>query len=561
MAEFILKDQYGKEQTFDHDKIFVQGTDGELVQFTEGTGEAVLESLEVTENGSYTPGEGVDGFGSVTVNVDPTKITVRKEQEMTGFALDEEFGYCLIENPASFTMALGEKYVIAWDGVTYESSVSDASSFSEGALVLGNGTPLGLSGNDEPFAIGYLNGMIMYLAFTDPAESHTVGIWKKGSTTSNDVRYVTFMSYDGLTEYGKKAVAVGDDCADPIARGIFATPTRESDAQYNYTFYGWATEPNGAADSDWNKSVTEDKTVYANFASAVRYYTITYYDSDGTTVLKTESLAYGTVPSYTPAKSGYDFAGWEQELVPVNGNTSYTATWTEEVNFSTASWERINEIAQNGEAQKHFAVGDEKTVELSGYGTIKVAIAGFEHDDLASGSGKAKITFICTVLPSRTQARGESIKYSSCLVHKNLNETNSNPLIQYFPSDLRNVIKTVNKKIDDSIDSGSTTETVSAKLWALSLSEMGCTHTKTVDLGNKYPIFTAQTVRWKTSIKLPISMTDSQGNAIKGFWLRDLDRVGTTKAFYCIPYSTASFKTDSTTTPTEAYNLGFGFCI
>lgn len=50
-----------------------------------------------------------------------------------------------------------------------------------------------------------------------------------------DVRYVTFMSEDGTMEYGKKAAAVGDDCADPIARGVFVTPTKESDAQYNYT--------------------------------------------------------------------------------------------------------------------------------------------------------------------------------------------------------------------------------------------------------------------------------------------------------------------------------------
>ena len=52
-----------------------------------------------------------------------------------------------------------------------------------------------------------------------------------GGGSSADVRYVTFMSHDGAVEYGKKAVAVGDDCADPIARGVFSAPTRESTAQ------------------------------------------------------------------------------------------------------------------------------------------------------------------------------------------------------------------------------------------------------------------------------------------------------------------------------------------
>ena len=38
MAEFILKDWYGKEQTFDKETIYVQGKDGELLPFTYGTG-------------------------------------------------------------------------------------------------------------------------------------------------------------------------------------------------------------------------------------------------------------------------------------------------------------------------------------------------------------------------------------------------------------------------------------------------------------------------------------------------------------------------------------------
>lgn len=184
------------------------------------------------------------------------------------------------------------------------------------------------------------------------------------ATASPDVRYVTFMNHDGSVEYGKKAVAVGDDCADPIARGVFDTPTRESNVQYNYTFYGWATEPNGGADANALKAVNEDKTVYANFSKAVRYYTITYLDTDGT-VLKTESLAYGAMPSYTPTKDGYNFAGWNPVPVAVSGEVSYTAKWEEMKGFSAATWAEISAITAAGTSASYFAVGDTKHETLT----------------------------------------------------------------------------------------------------------------------------------------------------------------------------------------------------
>lgn len=158
-------------------------------------------------------------------------------------------------------------------------------------------------------------------------ESEILGI-TSGGGSSEDVRYVTFMNDDGTVELGKKAVAAGDDCADPIARGVFDTPTKESTVQYNYTFSGgWATTPGGGIDSNALKAVNEDRTVYANFISAVRYYTITFYDDDGTTVLNTLSIPYGSTPVYTPDKESFSFIGWTPALTVVTGNASYTAQW------------------------------------------------------------------------------------------------------------------------------------------------------------------------------------------------------------------------------------------
>ena len=140
-----------------------------------------------------------------------------------------------------------------------------------------------------------------------------------------DCHSVTFV-------YGDKSyvrsVADGDICADPVERGLIPTPTKESTAQYNYTFYGWGASDGGAANANILKNITEDKTVYAIFTVTVKTYTITYLDSDGT-ALKTEVLPYGATPSYTPAKDGYSFVAWIPEVSPVVGDSTYTASWEE----------------------------------------------------------------------------------------------------------------------------------------------------------------------------------------------------------------------------------------
>ena len=232
MPKFYLKDWHGKEHEFTDDKIFVRGEDGELIQFTQG---------------------------------DPTKKVVLKEQEISGFVLDADFGYCYTDTAPTYTITEGEKYFVTWDGETYEVTALDASSAIPGALFMGDGTLLGLPASDAPFAIGYMNGVMLYTAFTDPAESHTVGIYQAVGGSSADVRYVTFMSDDGTVVYGRKAVAVGDDCANPITRGVFNTPVKESDEKFDYRFVNWADEMGGAVNTAWNKAITEDKIVYAVF--------------------------------------------------------------------------------------------------------------------------------------------------------------------------------------------------------------------------------------------------------------------------------------------------------
>lgn len=207
-----------------------------------------------------------------------------------------------------------------------------------------------------------------------------------------DCHSVTFV-------YGDKSyvrsVADGDTCADPVARELIPTPTKESTAQYNYTYYGWGASDGGAADANILKNITEDKTVYAIFTATVKTYTITFYDSDGTTVLATKQVAYGTKPSYTPVKNGYAFSGWTPALVEVTGDASYTAQWTE-MTLELMSWEEIAQISEAGTAANYFAVGDKKTIKINGkigasasYSnqSLQVYIIGIYHNSEVEGSG------------------------------------------------------------------------------------------------------------------------------------------------------------------------------
>ncbi len=262
------------------------------------------------------------------------------------------------------------------------------------------------------------------------------------------VHYVTFMSEDGKTELYKRPVADGDDCADPVDRELVPEPTKESTVQYNYTHVGWSVSTNGALDENILKAVKADKTVYANFAAVVRYYTVTYYDSDGTTVLKTESLAYGAMPSYKPTKNGYDFVAWAPNAA-VTGNMSYTASWKVKASFETATWAEIAAICEAGNAASNFKVGDYKPVTLT-YSdgtseTINFRIVGMGADTLEDGSA-ASITLMAdnlvknsTMLCSGTAGSSESIYKCDTFAAFMTNLENA------FPDDLMSVVKSVKK--------------------------------------------------------------------------------------------------------------------
>lgn len=304
-----------------------------------------------------------------------------------------------------------------------------------------------------------------------------------GGGSSDLVKYVTFMSYDGTTELYIKPTITGDDCVDIVAEGLLETPTRDSDAQYNYTYSGWSREPNGSEDATALSDITEDRVLYATFDSSVRYYTVNFYDD--TELLRSVQVEYGGTVEYIPEKDDFAFVSWTPEPNNVTGDMNCYASWTQE-GFGADSWELINERSLNGTLQDYYELGDTKSFEITlSDGTTKtvtMAIAGFGIDDLADGGGKAGLTLV------QIGSMGTEIKASvSCDA-----EDFESEFYSLIPDELINVIKPVTK-----LWSGAEAESV---IWMPDDLEIFTSSSSTYTDGTLFPLLEDKTDQEKYEI-------------------------------------------------------------
>ena len=137
------------------------------------------------------------------------------------------------------------------------------------------------------------------------------------SVTKN--KYLITWLYDDGTEIDHEMIEYGTT-PQP------ANPTKESTAQYTFTFIGW---------DKTIAPVTGEATYTAVFDSVVNKYTIIFYYEDGVTEMERVTVEYGQIPATTviPSIQGdehytYEFAGWSPEIQPVTGEATYTATFT-----------------------------------------------------------------------------------------------------------------------------------------------------------------------------------------------------------------------------------------
>ena len=100
------------------------------------------------------------------------------EQTITTAFFEAFNCYVSAISPHPFSLTVGEKYKVVWDGQPYEVEAIDCSAVT-GNVAVGNGTAFDLSGNNEPFAIVYTSDSdVTFVALTDTAPTeHTVSVY------------------------------------------------------------------------------------------------------------------------------------------------------------------------------------------------------------------------------------------------------------------------------------------------------------------------------------------------------------------------------------------------
>lgn len=164
-------------------------------------------------------------------------------------------------------------------------------------------------------------------------------------TTGAVLYTVTFINEDG-TLISSKQYNYGDTVEQPVA------PEKATDKTYTYEFAGW---------DNTVTTVKGNATYTATYTATYIDYTVKFADENGD-ILSEKTYHYGDTVKQpeTPAKAAdntytYEFAGWDKTVTAVEGDVTYTATYT-----STYIDYTVKFVNENGDvlSEKTYHYGD-----------------------------------------------------------------------------------------------------------------------------------------------------------------------------------------------------------
>lgn len=368
---------------------------------------------------------------------------------------------------------------------------------------------------------------------------------------------ITYMSADGTTVLHRETIVNGNEGTDPILAGVVETPTKESDAQYHYTYGGWSTVIGGDPEEGILAGVVLDIVVYVAFAKTIRSYNVYFYN--GTTLLQRVVAEYGTEAKYSGPefeKTGvkkpelYKFIGWVPAPTYITGETHCYAQY-EFLGYIKDSWETIAAKVVDGSYKTAYEIGKLKELALNSGETVDIEIVGLDHDDLADGSGKACISWIVKELPSAKSIMNPhgSAPNTGGWDKSYMRNTTMVNIYNDLPEEVRSIIKPVVKKTSAG---GMSAEIISSidNVWVPSLfelnSEAGANAVYRQE-GNTYEMYADDESRQKYL---------SDGATFGSYWTR----TASSNAVTSYEYITNDGQTTTSGTDSEFY-VAFGFCI
>lgn len=180
-------------------------------------------------------------------------------------------------------------------------------------------------------------------------------------------------------------------CTDTVEHGGTAvcstTPAKEG-----YTFTGWNASLT---------NITADTDIIAKFT--INTYTVTFKDYDGT-VLSTQTVNHGanaTAPA-NPTREGYTFTGWSGKYMGVTGNSTVTATYTQNAApaefFTFASGADTTYISiDETNGYLVFKAGANTAAEIIAlFADTNVSITKADGTTAVTGTAKVGTTYIIT---------------------------------------------------------------------------------------------------------------------------------------------------------------------
>lgn len=330
-------------------------------------------------------------------------------------------------------------------------------------------------------------------------------------------------------------------------------PTRESTAQYDYTFASWEGS---------YENITEPTILTATYNSTLRKYTVYFYNGEEL-IYTVENVVYGTSTHYsgsTPVKTNvdnpeeYEFKGWSPTPENIQGDTICHALFRF-TGYIKDDWATIAANVANGTALDLYPIGGRKEVPITfsdgTTATADVEIIATEHDNLADGSGKATLTFFCTDLPDIQHHMNNPATNIGGWESSDMREFVNGELFNALPTELQNIIKPVYKISDGGYENKSLVTTTD-KCWLASYNEVGFADSK-YNLTGQGETYSATFSNNSSRKKAVYGGIDTE---TERWWLRSSYYNGDSM-FYRVT-NTGGYYNESAS---YEYYVAFGFCI